>query len=183
MELGTTIPIPQIIYRDISESDYLKLFSGNNNSILGGALSDISVFETENYSNLFRKNNRAGAGVYSFLSNIAKRSFPFLKKYILPEAINFGASLLERSKNNPSNKINKDDIKHLTKKSIKNIAKKVIDSGGRRVKKKLSKKTTVKRQKKNNSTKRRLKVKKVQKFKKKKVRRNKISKHAIFSNI
>ena len=140
MELGSTIPVPQIIYRDINESDYLKLFSGNNNNILGGALSDISVFETENYSNLFRKNNRAGAGVFSFLSNIAKRSFPFLKKYILPEAINFGTSLIEKSKNNSSNKISKQDIKDLSKKSIKNIAKKVIDSGGRKVKKKRQKK-------------------------------------------
>lgn len=181
MELGSTIPVPQIIYRDINESDYLKLFSGSNNNILGGALSDISVFETENYSNLFRKNNRAGAGVFSFLSNIAKRSFPFLKKYILPEAINFGTSLIEKSKNNPSSKISKEDIKSLGKTSIKNIAKKVIDSGGRRVKKASLLKKSRKGQKKHNTTKRGLKVKKVNKFKKK--RGNKISKHAIFNNV
>ena len=131
---GTTIPVPQIIFKDISESDYLNSFSNNNadnNNIFGGALTDISVFEKDNYSNLFKRNNRAGAGIFSFLTTIAKRSYPYLKKYIIPEALHFGTSLIEKARNNPSKRVDRSDIKNLTKQSLKNIAKKALNSGGR----------------------------------------------------
>ena len=129
---GETIPVPQIVFRDISETDYLKLFSENKGNIIAGALTDISVFEGRDYSNLFRKNNRSGAGVFSFLSSLAKKSFPFLRKYVLPEAVNFGTSLIEKSRKDPSKPLNREDIKKLGKTSLKNITKRVLESGGKR---------------------------------------------------
>ena len=151
--MASRIPVPQIIFQDISESDYQRLFANtNSNNILGGALTDISIFEKDNYSNLFRKSNRAGAGVFSVLSNIAKRSFPFLKKYILPESLNFSASLIEKKKNNPSENISSTDVKNLAKTSAKNIARKILTSGGKRIgskkrRKKLKPKKLKKKQK------------------------------------
>ena len=184
--MASRIPVPQIIFQDISESDYQRLFASANNNILGGALADISVFERDNYSNLFRKSNRAGAGVFSILSNIAKRSFPFLKKYILPEAINFGTSLIEKRRENPSNNITTSDLKKLAKSSAKNIAQKVLASGGRKrrkkyILKKISKKKIKrvrhrKKVKKNKNIKRKFKKNRKKKFQVK-------NKHSIFNSL
>ena len=156
-------------------------------------MRDISVFEKDNYSNLFRKSNRAGAGIFSVLSNIAKRSFPFLKKYIIPEAINFGTSLIEKKRENPSKNITGSDFKKIAKSSAKNIARKVLASGskkrGRRRRRRKRKRTGIKKNiVKNNSKKiiRKVKRKKIikKKFKKNRKKRNQVkSKYSIFNNL
>ena len=189
MESGSTIPIPELIDRDLSEKEYLRIFN-NENEYIGGAYSDIKLYKDENYQNLFRRHNRTGAGVYSFFSSIAKKSLPFLRKYILPEAVNFGTSLLEKS-NTPNQKISKQDIKNLSKKSLKNIGRKVFESsGGGRYKKiykkrKRKKNKKIKRRIKKNNNKARKKSlnKKGIKKRKNKKRRKSENRFRIFENI
>ena len=145
------IPIPKIFNKDLQEKEYLRLFSNN---YLGGGVEDIKLYtEKENYQNLFRNTNKKGGGVFSFLSSIAKKSLPFIKKYIFPEAINLSTSLLEQS-NTPEG-VTKKNLKELSKQSFKNIGKKIINSGGfkrrgyiKKVKNKKIKRKTITPQKK-----------------------------------
>ena len=145
------IPIPKIFNKDLQEKEYLRLFSNNYS---GGGVEDIKLYtERENYQNLFRNTNKKGGGVFSFLSSIAKKSLPFIKKYIFPEAINLSTSLLEQS-NTPEG-VTKKNLKELSKQSFKNIGKKIINSGGfkrrgykKKVKNKKIKRKTITPQKK-----------------------------------
>ena len=157
------IPLPQVIFADISESDYYKLFSTSSDIKTGAGFEDISVFQPDNYSNIFRRNNRAGAGLFSILSTVARKSFPFLKKYILPEALTFGSNLIERVNKNQN--ISREDIKNLAKSSVKNVANRAFGSSGSRrkyVKRKSKKKKPYRK-----------KVKKIKRKKIKKKRKNK----------
>ena len=63
-----TIPIPQIIFKDLELNEYLNLFTRtNSDTFKGSGLTDIAVFEHDNYSNLFRKkHNQTGAGFLIF---------------------------------------------------------------------------------------------------------------------
>ena len=179
------IPIPKIFNKDLGEKEYLRLFSNNYS---GGGIEDIKLYsERENYQNLFRNTNKKGGGVFTFLSSIAKKSLPFIKKYIFPEAINLTTSLLEQS-NTPEG-VTKKHLKELSKQSFKNIGKKIINSGGfkrrrykkRRVKKKKIKKKAVIPKKK---YKKRKKLKKKKLILKKKIKKGKKkSSFKIFNNI
>ena len=185
METGSTIPVPELINRDLSEKEYLRIFN-KENEYTGGAYSDIKLYKDENYQNLFRRSNRTGAGVYSFFSSIAKKSIPFLRKYLLPEALNFGTSLLEKS-NNPNQKISKQDIKNLSKKSLKNIGRKVLQSssGGKykKIYKKRYRKKKIKRKIKNRK-KSRKKIHNKRRIKKRKNnKRRLVTRFKIFENI
>ena len=121
-----SLPAPQVLFTDISENDYLKILSDRSS---GGNIRSIAFFKENEYTDLFRKTNRAGAGIFSFLSTLAKKSFPYLKNFIVPEAFNFGTSLVEKAstKRKRGDQINRSDIKSLAKKSLKNIVRKVID--------------------------------------------------------
>ena len=169
MEGRSIIPIPELYNRDLEESEYLKIFN-NNYNFLGGGFDDIKVYnESENYQKFFRRNNSIkGAGLFSFLSSVAKKSLPFLKKYIFPEAINFGTSLLEQS--NTSKGVTNKNLKDLSKKSFKNIARKVIDSGGyksrrKNKRKKKSKKNIYKLKSRKAKSKNKIKIKRKRKEK------------------
>ena len=130
------IPKDHQVYNDLKESDYLQIFNvdeSNLKSILrGGALTDIQLYK-KNYSNLFRRGELSGAGFWSILNNLARKSLPFLKKYVLPEALNLGSTIIEKSKQNQDNVITKKELKNLAKNSVKNLASKAISNiGGRR---------------------------------------------------
>ena len=178
------IPIPKVFNKDLQEKEYLKLFSNN---YLGGGVEDIKLYsERDNYQNLFRNSHKRGGGFFSFLSSIAKKSLPFIKKYIFPEAVNLGTSLLEQS-NTPEG-VTKKNLKDLSKQSLKNIGKKLINSGGfkrrgyrkKNSKKKIKVKTIIPKKK----YKKRKKIKKKNfNFKKKVKKRNKKSSFKIFNNI
>ena len=160
----TTIPIPQILFKDLELNEYLNLFTNNNlDTFKGFGLTDIAVFEHDNYSNLFRKkHNQTGAGFLSFLSSVAKRSLPWLRNIFTPEALNLTSTLIERQKNNSNNPLKREEIKNLAKQSLKNIAKKTLDSTGGakfRRRKKLKKRKIKKGKKvikKNNNRKRKI---------------------------
>ena len=182
-----TIPIPQIIFKDLELNDYLNLFTKTNFDIFkGSGLTDIAIFEHDNYSHLFRKkpNQQIGAGFLSFLSSIAKKSLPWIKNVIFPEALNLTSTLIERHKNNP---LKREEIKNLAKQSVKNIAEKTLKStGGLRFRrgKKLKRKRIIKRNKKtlnkkNNKKRKRISISSKKRRTKKKI----IKKLTIFDNV
>ena len=180
------IPKDHQVYNDLKESDYLQIFNvdeSNLKSILrGGALTDIQLYK-KNYSNLFRRGDLSGAGFWSILNNLARKSLPFLKKYVLPEALNLGSTIIEKSKQNQNNLINKNELKNLAKNSVKNLASKAISNIGGRRKKQIRKKYR-KRKVKN-----KFNFHKVKKIKKLKSSRNKtknlakIKRDTIFGNL
>ena len=114
--------IPKVKYSDLKFEDYFELFSRKLNK--GGALTDISLYEKDNYNNLLKK----GGSFWGFLSNLAKKSLPYINKYFIPEALHLGTNLLHKSQSNEG--LKKSDIKDLSKKSLKNIVSKALNSGG-----------------------------------------------------
>ena len=184
------LPAPRLMYKDLLVSEYLEIFNQPNlkSFLKGGALTDISLFKNNKYSNLFKKEPISGAGFWSILNNLARKSVPILK-YILPEALNLGSSIIEKAKSNPDKLIKKDDLKTLAKTSVKNLAKKTLSSlGGKHrqssYKPRRHRKTHKLVLKRNKF--RLHKVKKVKRLKSKnsKVKRPvKLKKHTIFGNI
>ena len=77
-------------YQDLSLDNYHAYFTKSIQN--GGSISDIILYHKD-----LRTNNylRRGGGFWSFLGNLAKKSLPFIKNIILPEAINIGQTLLE----------------------------------------------------------------------------------------
>ena len=185
------LPIPQLVFKDLQLTEYINLFS-DTNILKGAAVTDIAVFEHDNYSNLFRKSHKSGAGFLSFLSSIAKKSLPYIKNIIFPEALNLTSSLIEKTRNNSNKPLKKEEIKKLAKESIRNIAKKTLDSsGGSRKKRKKRRKIkkSKKRRKRRLSIKKKLKrnkTKNVSNFTQKHLKRKrkgKLAKHAIFTTV
>ena len=127
-----SLPIPQFIFKDLDVSEYVDIFN-NKNTLNGGALTDIALFKHNNYSNLFKKEQITGARFWSFLSGLAKKSYPIIKKFKLPEALNLTSSVIEKVKEKSPTNITKSDIKDLAKENLKNLAKKTLSSSGGRI--------------------------------------------------
>lgn len=195
------LPIPRNLYSDLNESEYSRLFKLNHST--GGALSDIAVYEKKYFSNIFNNKKKSGAGIFSFLSGLAKKSLPYISKYILPEAVNFTSNLINEKIQNK--KIDKKSLKRISKDSFKNIARKaLLESGGgknlkrfykdsfNKIAKKTNKRLIIKKKKTISQRKKRKNIKKKKKITRKKSRTNlkknnnkkksKI-KHSIFDNI
>merc|ERR1711989_229919 len=113
------------IINDFNEDDYYKYL--NSNHILGGSLSDIITYQRRYFSHLSDDRNQTGAGLWSFITGLAKKSLPFVSKYILPEALSFTSNVLNET-NNTKTKIDKNKLKSLGKTSLKNIASKVLSN-------------------------------------------------------
>ena len=183
------VPAPRLLYKDLKESDYLDIFNQPNlNSYLkGGALTDIKLFRNNKYSNLFKKEEISGAGFWSILNNLARKSLPILKKLILPEALNLGSSIIEKVKSNPDSTIKKEELKNLAKSSAKNLAKKTLSSiaGKHRTslrRKRCSKQKKHVKQLKKNKFRSHKKIKGI-KSKRRVKRLNKFKRNTIFGNI
>ena len=121
-----------------------------------------------------------------FLSNLAKKSLPYIKKYFIPEALHLGTNLLHKSQSNEG--LKKSDIKDLSKKSLKNIVSKALNSGGYKSRKqKIDKINQLKNKKSKKKLKKKVKTKKIILKKKiiKKKRKNKPKKKIddIFSTV
>ena len=176
------LPKDHQVYNDLKESDYLQIFNvdeSNLKSILrGGALTDIQLYKKD-YSNLFRRGELSGAGFWSILNNLARKSLPFLKKYVLPEALNLGSTIIEKSKQNQDNVITKKELKNLAKNSVKNLASKAISNiGGRRNRR--GRKKQIKKRYRKRKVKNKFNFHKIKKIKKLKSSRNKIKNLAKF---
>ena len=59
------------IINDLNEDDYYKYL--NSNHILGGSLSDIITYQRRYFSHLSDDRNQTGAGLWSFISGLAKK--------------------------------------------------------------------------------------------------------------
>ena len=150
------LPIPKKDFQDLTITEYNNYFTKTVNS--GGAISDIILYQKD-----FDSNNllRRGGSFWTFLGNIAKKTLPFIHKYILPEAVNFGQNLIEKTNQTNSN-LTKQDLKKLSKQSLSNIAKKIaVGSGERRQKKKEKQKQ---KQKQKGIQKIQIQIKKIQFF-------------------
>ena len=114
-------------YQDLSLDDYHAYFTKSIQN--GGSISDIILYHKD-----LRTNNylRRGGGFWSFLGNLAKKSLPFIKNIILPEAINIGQTLLETQQK--KGKISKQDFSDISKDSVKRVVKKVITGSGKKKK-------------------------------------------------
>ena len=185
------LPAPRLHYKDLKESDYLEIFNQSNlkSFLKGGALTDIKLFRNNKYSNLFKKEENSGAGFWSILNNLARKGLPILKKYVLPEALNLGSSIIEKVKSNPDNVIKKD-LKNLAKSSAKNLAKKTLSSiAGKKHRtsslrgKKCKRKKHVKQLRRNKFNSHKIKRVRGLKSKRKVKRVNNFKRNTIFGNI
>jgi len=71
-----------------SKDEYLALFENPRILKRGGALSDITTFQSPV---LYQK----GAGLFSFLRGIGRRAIPFIMKNVVPEALDMGKGILD----------------------------------------------------------------------------------------
>ena len=85
------LPIPSI-YSDLREEEYLQLLKRENN-LSGSGVSDIVLYEKDYFPN---SGNNQGAGFLSFLGSVARKAIPFISRYVLPEAINLGSTLIDK---------------------------------------------------------------------------------------
>ena len=127
------------------------IFKPQSISISGGGLNDIKVF----------KPYYRGGSLFGILGSIIKRSLPFLKNFILPEAGNFVKNIANDMNNNiPLRK----NIKRNFIRSASNVGKTIIQ-GGKKIRKVLRgkskrKNNTKKKTIKKNNKKRKCNIKK-----------------------
>ena len=182
------VPIPHIIFKDLDFNEYLNLFTTvNSETLKGSGLTDIAVFEHDNYSNLFRrKHNRTGAGFLSFLSSIARKSLPWIKNIVFPEALNLTSTLIDKHKNTSKNPLKGEEFKNLAKQSIRNIARKTLASSGgfrkKRIKRRKKQKNKKRGRRKYNKKNKKIKTILLRRKIKRGKRRN-IKKHSIFDDV
>ena len=107
------LPIPKFAnYQDISQDSYYTYFTNNTQN--GGSISDIILYHKDLKTNNYL---RRGGGFWSFLGNLARKSLPFINKFILPEAVNIGQTLLEKQQQKGS--ISKKDFSDVSRDSVK----------------------------------------------------------------
>ena len=180
------LPLSQNIFQDLTESQYIDFLNSNHNInkayLLGGALADINLYHKRHFPHLLQTNYHTGAGIFSFLKGLAKSSIPFLRRLILPEAVNFTHGIIDTKLQNK--KLDKQTLKNLAAKSIKNIAAKTL-SGGRRRKRRsrTKKKRQFIRKKYTKQRKFKRKTKNIKIKNKVKSKKNNTNKYKIFNNI
>ena len=124
------LPIPRLIYYDdISLNDYYSYFTKDTD--IGGSISDIILYHKDLKTNNYL---RRGGGFWSYVGQLAKRSLPFIHKYLLPEALNVGQTLIE--KHQSKGRISKKDLSDISKDTLKRVVKNVVLGSGRKNKQK-----------------------------------------------
>ena len=85
------LPIPKKDFQDLSVADYTNYFT--KTSYRGSGINDIILYQKDLHSNnLIRR----GAGFWSFLGSVVKKTLPFISRYVLPEAVTFGQNLIDK---------------------------------------------------------------------------------------
>ena len=159
----------------LSESEFISLLNKHNhvNYLRGGSLKDINIFRS-------RKKVQRGNGIFSIISNLGRRALPYVSKYLLPVAKDFGKAVITDVLGGQTLK---SSLKKRGKEGIKSIGKQIIGGKGKkranksRIRKR--KKMKIKRgtgKKKSKSNKRKKKQVKKGKGKKQKPRKNKLVK-------
>jgi hypothetical protein len=118
----------RVLYRPLTANQFDVLHQR------GGGLSDIRTYKFY---------HKRGGSLIGFLSNIARRSIPFLKQLLLPEIGDFAKNVTHDI---ASGEDMRSSLKRQGKQSLRNIIKKA--RGGRGKGKHVNKKTQVKRKRK-----------------------------------
>ena len=113
----------RVSYSPPSVNQFDIIFRPTNVSYSGGGLNDIKVF----------KPYYRGGSLFGILGSIVRRSIPFLKNFIFPEAGNFARNMANDMHGNIPLRTN---IKKNLIRSAKNIGKNILH-GGRRMKRTL----------------------------------------------
>ena len=134
----------RVEYVPLSVSDFDKLFQGH--SARGGGLNDIRAYYADGF-------HPRGGGLLSILGSLARRSIPFLRRYILPAAATMSKDIIDDYSQG-------ENLRHSIKKrgidAVKSVGKKIMTGGRKRtktkrkrraVKKKTTKKSTRKQTK------------------------------------
>ena len=151
------LPIPRQDFQDLSVGEYTDYFT--KSTYRGSGLNDIILYQKDfNSNNLLRK----GAGFWSFIGNLARKTLPFISRVLLPEAVTFGQNLIDKRLEKKTN-LTSEDLKKISKKSIGNIAKKISVGSGKHKKINKKSRTIIKKKNKN--------------------KKNKKNNHPIFSSI
>ena len=159
----------------LSESEFIFLLNKHNhaNYLKGGSLSDINIFRS-------RKKIQRGRGIFSIISNLGRRALPFLSKYILPVAKEFGKGVITDVLGGENLK---SSFKKRGRQSAKSLGERIISGKGK--KRKMSKKKRQKKvKKKRGAGKKKAKTRKQvksgngkrRKYKKRKLRKGKVLK-------
>ena len=110
-----------------SKDDFFRLFEDPHVLKRGGALSDITTFQSPI---LYQK----GAGLFSFLKGIGRRAIPFIMKNVVPAALDMGKGVLDDV---TSGQVKlKDSLKRRGIAALKGVARQATTRGGRIQKKK-----------------------------------------------
>ena len=89
-----SIPLSHNYINNLSEHDYYSYFLSNDKK--AGSISEIILYQKPHLSNKFNRNsNLTGGGFFQFIKSIAKKSLPFIQKYILPEVGSFTSQLIK----------------------------------------------------------------------------------------
>ena len=160
----------------LSESEFISLLNKHNhvNYLRGGSLKDINIFRS-------RKKVQRGNGIFSIISNLGRRALPYLSKYLLPVAKDFGKAVITDVLGGQTLK---SSLKKRGKEGVKSLGKQIIGGKGKKKRANKSrirkrKKMKIKRgtgKKKSKSNKRKKKQVKKGKGKKQKPRKNKLVK-------
>lgn len=116
-----------------SQSEFLVLFQGPRTLKRGGALSDISTYQSPVFY-------QRGSGIFSLLRGIGRRVLPFLVKNVLPEALDMGRGVVADISSGKANMRQSLKARGIT--AAKGVARRVA---GGRVKRKKKKDVSIKR--------------------------------------
>ena len=121
----------------LSESEFIFLLNKHNhaNFLKGGSLSDIDIFRS-------RKKIQRGRGIFSIISNLGRRALPFLSKYVLPIAKEFGKGLISDVLGGQTIK---SSFKKRGRESVKSLGQRIISGKGKKRRMSKQKKPKIKR--------------------------------------
>lgn len=140
----------RVVYSPISVREF-EILLNRDRPQRGGAISDIRTYQAP--AGYYQK----GSGIFSILGNIVRNSIPYIKRFILPSAMDFAGNVM-KDYSSGSNNLKRSLKKHGVS-AIKDIGKKILKGGRRRYrgKTKTDRKRRVKKGKSVNKIKRRVK--------------------------
>ena len=129
----------RVEYVPLSVSDFDKLFQGHSASRRGSGLSDIRPYYAEGF-------HPRGGGLLSILGSLARRSIPFLRRYILPAAATMSKDIIDDYSQGQNLR---QSIKKRGIDAVKSVGKKIMTGGRKRTKtrrkRRVAKKKTTKK--------------------------------------
>ena len=127
-----------IAFKTLSEQDFNALSNSFSPIISGQGQGDINIFRRYRNNKLSR-----GRGLWSILSQVGRKALPFLRKWVLPSAKEYGKNVLS---DDMAGRVLKSSLKTRGKESLKKIGSRIVKGkGSKKRRKRLS--TLMKRKK------------------------------------